>query len=324
MQITTLVPVYAFLLILAGCGSNSDNGNNNSNNGTDNTVTPLPKTTVLTLDSGGELSRHFVNSPNGQREYSLYSPNNPEREKLPLVIWLHGAGGNVWTSIQGDFWLELAEQEQFHFLAPQAITDGAVPYVYWNAGFPNSSLLDGLFIKTALEAVVDEKEIDTDKIYVAGMSSGANMVFVMARALQDEVAAIAPISGLVSSSIFPGYSLEKPMPLCYIYGSADSVVPASGNDLLEPWSNIKSFWLDNNGIASDAVIKDFPDTYANDGSTVTKFEYRGATISNDIDIFLINNGSHSVPGIEPSANQDINSYQVIWDFFKEHKLTDPY
>lgn len=325
MQRTTLISIffYAFLFIFTGCGG-SDGGDDSSNIGTDNNAASLPEATVINLDSGGELSRNFIDSPNGQREYSLFSPDNPERKKLPLVIWLHGARGVVWPSIRGEFWIGLAREEQFHLLAPQALTDSLLPYTYWNAGFLGSSLSDGLFINTVLEAVVDNKEVDTDRIYIAGMSSGAHMVFLMARGLLDKVAAVAPISGLIPSDVFPNYSLARPMPLCYIYGTKDTVVPEEGNDYLEPWSNILSFWLDNNGIASDATITQLPDITTMDNSTVTKLEYRGAGLASDITIYRINNGTHSVPGFQNTANFDINAYQVIWDFFKQHKLTDPY
>jgi len=150
------------------------------------------------------------------------------------------------------------------------------------------------------------------------------MAFYTALTLKDQIAAVASISGSIISSSLSKYDFKKPMPLCKIHGNADTIVNILGGDWYSSWPSILSVWLINNRISNPPVITQLPDTNKNDNSTVTKYEYRGATIASDIDSYLINNGYHSVPGIENSANQDINAYEVIWEFFKKHKLTDPY
>ena len=150
------------------------------------------------------------------------------------------------------------------------------------------------------------------------------MAFYAALGLKDQIAAVAPISGSILSSLLSNYDFKKPMPLCKIHGDADTIVSINGDNQLAAWSSILTKWLTNNRISNPPVITQLPDTNKNDNSTVTKYEYRGATIASDIDSYIINNGYHSVPGIQSSANQDINAYEVIWEFFKKHKLSDPY
>jgi polyhydroxybutyrate depolymerase len=175
-----------------------------------------------------------------------------------------------------------------------------------------------------LDLIVKQQDIDIDRVYVTGMSSGGHMAFYTAQVLQNRIAAVAPISGSIITTHLSRYTFNKPMPICNINGTADTIVNINGGDWYASWEYIRALWLKNNRIENDPIITNLPDINKSDNSTVTKYEYRGLTVANDIDDYRIINGSHSVPGIEPSANQDINAYDVIWTFFKNHTLSDPH
>jgi poly(3-hydroxybutyrate) depolymerase len=51
---------------------------------------------------------------------------------------------------------------------------------------------------------------------------------------------------------------------------------------------------------------------------VTLYQYNGYTMDSEIQYYKIIGGGHSVPGVEPGANMDINAYEVIWSFFSRH------
>jgi polyhydroxybutyrate depolymerase len=217
----------------------------------------------------------------------------------------------------------LARKEKFFLLQPQAVSDRMNAYTYWNVGW-NVGRDDVYFVQSVLDALIKQQDIDVDRIYVTGMSSGGHMALFTAQALQDRVAAAAPISGSIMTSRLPTYNFHKPMPLCNINGDGDHIVSILGGDWYASWNQILSLWINNNKVEPTPSVIRLPDTSKVDGSTVTKYEYRGLSLAGDIDDYRINGGGHSIPGIEPEANQDINAYDVIWTFFKKHKLSDPY
>jgi polyhydroxybutyrate depolymerase len=281
-----------------------------------------PNFTVSVPAAEENLSRYEISVQGLDREFYYFHPANPNHEKLPLVVYFHGAGGNMATEIANNAWIPIARREKFYFLAPQALS-GPEPYTYWNVGW-NIGRDDVTFIKTVIDQLVAQQDIDTDRIYVTGMSSGGHMAFYAGQRLQDSIAAVAPIAGSVIRTLLPNYSFMRPMPLCNIHGNADTIVSIYGGDWYASWSDIRKALLTSNNIDPNAtpLTTNLPDINTSDNSTVTKFEYRGATIASDIDDYLINNGYHSVPGIQPQANQDINAYEVIWSFFLKHRLSD--
>ena len=316
-----------FLSLLNACGGGSGGSTTSpistNNNGTP-TIEAYPDTvTIAGSNTEENIGNYKIRVQNLNREFSFFRPANPELKKLPLVIDFHGAGGVVAPGFPWNPWVTLARKEKFFLLKPQAVSDSMNAYTYWNVGW-NVGRDDAFFAQTLMDLIIKQQDIDIDRIYVTGMSSGGHMAFFTAQAMQDKIAAVAPISGSIMTSRLPNYTFHKPMPICNINGDADHIVNIMGGDWYLPWSNILSLWIKNNKVDPTPVITKLPDTSKVDGSTVTKYEYRGLTNASDIDDYRINGGNHSVPGIEPGANQDINAYEVIWAFFKKHKLSDPY
>jgi polyhydroxybutyrate depolymerase len=318
------------LLLISACGGGSGSGgsaNANSssgNNGGTPTIEIYPDSvTIAGSNTDENLGNYKIRNQGLNREFSFFRPANPELKKLPLVIDFHGASGIVAPVFRYDFWVALAKKENFLVLKPQAVSDKMNNYTYWNVGW-DVGRNDVGFVQDVLDVVVKQQDVDIDRIYVTGMSSGGHMALFIAQALQDRIAAVAPISGSIMTTRLSNYSFNKPMPICNINGSADSVVNIEGGDWYASWKSILSLWIENNKVDSDPIITYLPDLNKSDGSIVTKYEYRGLTQASDIDDYRINGGNHSIPGIEPEANQDINAYEVIWAFFKEHTLNDPY
>lgn len=321
------VLVFVFTGLLNSCGGGGGSSQPNSNNPTGNNGTPIetyPDTvTIAGAHSDENVSSYKIRVQNLNREFSFFRPANPELKKLPLVIDFHGASGIVAPGFPWDAWVNLARKEKFFLLKPQAVNDSINSYTYWNVGW-NVVRDDVYFVQTLMDLVVKQQDIDIDRIYVTGMSSGGHMALLTAQSLQDRIAAVAPISGSIMTSRLPNFTFKKPMPICNINGDGDHIVSILGGDWYASWNEILSLWVKNNKVNSTPTITALPNLSKADGSTVTKYEYRGLTNASDIDDYRINGGGHSVPGIEPEANQDINAYEVIWAFFQQHKLSDPY
>ncbi|GGY63601.1 hydrolase [Cellvibrio zantedeschiae] len=316
------------VLLFSGCGGsgNSSSTTDTSTGNTSGSSNPEIYPSEVKIEGSNaeeNIGSYKIRVQGLNREFSFFRPSNPELKKLPLVIDFHGAGGTVAPVFPWDAWVSLARKEKFFLLKPQAVSDQMNSYTYWNVGW-NVGRDDAYFVQAILDLIEKQQDIDIDRVYVTGMSSGGHMAFYTAQLLQDRIAAVAPISGSIMTSRLPKYTFNKPMPICNINGTADKIVNIMGGDWYSAWGDIREIFINNNKTAREPVITHLPDIGKYDGSSVTKYEYRGTSIAGDIDDYRIINGAHAVPGIESSANQDINAYEVIWAFFKKHKLSDPY
>lgn len=272
--------------------------------------------TFKTTEPGAEISYVKKLYASLDREYGIYLPSGTGTENLPLVINLHGFGGIVWPDMTSDYFVTLAEKEQFILLKPQAMADNQ-GNVSWRLSYD----LD--FIQQLIDTVIVRHQVDLERIYLTGHSAGAFTTYNLAKALEYRLAAIGAIAGTLTQQDYYNYSLQKPMPLCHIHGTADSTVQVQGNETHISFEKILEFFIPHNHCYPDPTVIELPDIYKFDNSTVTKFIYNTQDISSgDIVYYRINNGNHSVPGTTSWANKDINAYDVLWDFFKTRKLSD--
>jgi polyhydroxybutyrate depolymerase len=150
---------------------------------------------------------------------------------------LHGFGGSGANAAKETGWSEKATQKNLivaygeatrpnratapHFRKnPQAWNDGSGRF-----HAATEKIDDVAYVKTLIEHVSQNHNIDPNRIFVTGFSNGASMAFRVGAELADQVAAIAPVSGTCW--------LEKPKPtksisLCYITGTEDSLNPIEG------------------------------------------------------------------------------------------------
>lgn len=263
------------------------------------------------------LVHRFIQYQGYKRDFAYYLPSSYDSSsRMPLVFALHGANGNAWNEIGTTYYKTVADREKFILLMPQALigTFNGETFYQWNAHFifpwDDVSLLNYL-----IDYMYTKYNIDLSKVYISGMSNGGYMTFFAARGLQDRVAAIAPISGLISANVFTSYSLNRPIPLCYMHGTADNIVKIDGYPSAD---SVISFWIANNKCSRTPLVTKLPDIADYDNSTVTLYQYTGQAADSEIEFYKIVGGGHSVPGVETGANMDINACEVIWSFFSRH------
>lgn len=265
-----------------------------------------------TMGEGAEIAYNQEKFQGSDREYGIFIPATNNSELLPLVINIHGWSGIVWPDMMNDYFVELAEKEDFIFMAPQGRigTDG---YSYWD------HQIDTDFLDQLIDSTRARYPVDTERIYVLGHSNGAFMTLLLAEAIEDELAAI----GAVAGTFFQPYTLNKPMPLCYIHGTEDATVQYDGGQHVSV-DQLTTFFISNNQLNPTPTVEELPNSARQDNSTVTKFTYltnNGG--SSDLVHYRINGGNHQIPGISIYTNNfDINSYDKFWAFFKSRKLSD--
>lgn len=275
---------------------------------------------IKTLAYGASVARITQYFNGKQREYGIFYPSG-YHENLPVVIFLHGASGIVWPEMISYYFTQLAEREKFIFIQPQALynNNSTDRMTAWDA-HNTQPWNDLAFIGCIIDTLMKQGNIDTKRIYVSGMSNGGFMTYSVAERFQDKIAAIAPIAGLMDKTVFNNYDMRKPMPLCYMHGTADKTVKIEGDAYSVGWDQILAYWIENNAVSNNPVITELANINTSDNSTVTKFEYSSYSGKGDIVFYRINNGVHSIPGLEYPGNRDINAFEEIWGFLKKHSL----
>jgi polyhydroxybutyrate depolymerase len=175
------------------------------------------------------------------RTYLAHVPASAVHGAAPLVIVLHGAGGNGAKALEQGHWVRAAERHGFIVMAP----DGSLQYPRrrpslisnprtWNSGPETGSwasqagIDDVAFIKALIEFWVREGRVDPRRVYVTGFSNGAAMAFRTGAELSERIAAIAPVANAL---LLPVSQLARPVSLLLIWGEDDPLNPINGGEV---------------------------------------------------------------------------------------------
>ena len=150
----------------------------------------------------------------GTRAFKLFAPAGFEGESLPLVVMLHGCSQSPDDFAAGTQMNELAQAEGFFVLYPaQAARSNA--HKCWNwfspadqrRGTGEPALLAGM-----VRHVLQTHSIDSDRVYVAGLSAGGAMAAILASEYPDLFAAAGVHSGVAAgaaSDVSSAFSVMK-------------------------------------------------------------------------------------------------------------------
>ncbi len=263
------------------------------------------------------------------RDYLVHLPAGyTERKKYPLVVNLHGMGGNMSHQMKYTGMNSVADEEKFIVVYPQGLT-GSVPTrgetTQWDSNF-NTNTRDVEFIDTLLKILEKDFSVDSRRIYATGFSNGALMCYRLACELPGRFAAIAPVGGNMPLAQKSQCDLSQPVSLLYIHGNEDRIVPINGIPLysMSAESTVR-FFRDRNGCSGEPYQFSVPDVDAEDGSTVSILTFADCRDKSTVVHYLINGGGHTWPGAAEderlgNTNRDILASRIIWEFFAGHRL----
>jgi poly(hydroxyalkanoate) depolymerase family esterase len=150
------------------------------------------------------------------RRYGLYIPSGyVQGTPVPMVVVIHGCRINERAMMDGTGYEVPAERDKFIVLYPyigENDTDktnddgGRNPrcWGFWQPTFDGSALNDEIHrdkgeagdVKRIIDAVKSKYTIDSNRVYVTGISSGGAEVVIQATAYPDVYAAVAPVEGV--------------------------------------------------------------------------------------------------------------------------------
>jgi polyhydroxybutyrate depolymerase len=247
-----------------------------------------------------------------ERTFVTYVPViNDINYKPAVVISLHGGFGDGKQMMEYADFKPVADQEKFIIVCPDGIRKS------WNDG------------RALITYMIKTYHADATKVYVTGMSNGGFMASRLACEIPQRIAAIAVVGA--SMDRYVDYEPKHPMPVMYIQGTADPLVPFGGGDItmgakgiVYSHKQVLEKWITVDSCNTSPVVTTLPDN-AHDGTTLTKEEYSN---SNGLKVisYTINNGGHVWPDSKRNLPRfitgrpcnNLNTCRVIWDFFKNY------
>lgn len=290
--------------------------------------------------AGGFADLQYFSHDERERTYLLRVPlSYTSTTSLPLVVVLHGGGGNAIRMEEMTGFSELAERENFIVVYPNGT--GRLPrrFLTWNSGYielyaSEHDVDDIGFIVALLDRLQELYSIDPDMIFVTGISNGAMMAYRLAAEHSGMFAAAGAVAGSIGGRtnsnsepwIIPGP--ESPVSLIIFHGMLDSHVLYHGGET-QTAVHAQQGRIDTS--VAEAV-EHFVDanwcmpvpsiTTSDDGTVVTE-TWTGGDDGTEVVLYTIMDAGHSwpgghswLPGDLPS--NEISATELIWDFFQSH------
>lgn len=158
-------------------------------------------------------------------KYLLYQPKKEYNEKLPLIVFLHGAGerGEDLSVLKAHSIPKIFDGNVEYpciVVSPQCSSDS-----FWTAQIPQ--------LKIFIDKIVEKYNIDENRIHLTGVSMGGFGTWHMAMAYPDIFASIVPICG----GGMPWNAGVLNMPVRVYHGEVDSVVDV--RESIEMYESLK-------------------------------------------------------------------------------------
>jgi polyhydroxybutyrate depolymerase len=252
-----------------------------------------------------------------QRTYYLHTPKaDTPAHPLPLIVALHGSG------MQGK---EMADKTAFNQLADQV---GAV-VVYpdglkqkWNVS-GQSSEDNVAFVHALIRQVQQQRSIDSQRIYVVGLSNGGFLAQKLACEAPEGIAAIATVAASLPNQIAEHCQTQNPISLLMVNGTADSIVPWQGGASPEihigrglsipPIPTVINFWQQHNACSSPPQIQQ-------NSKVVQVTSYTACRNNSEVMLAALQGAEHIWSGGGYGQSSFGDTTARVWQFLQHHSL----
>ena len=276
------------------------------------------------------MQRRILRIGDLERSFSVYVPRayDGTRTPIPLVLVLHGAGGNADQVARITGMSEIADKAPFIAVFPEGTARRERGLLTWNAGnccgYAYENRVDDVgFIRALVGSLSAEYRVDPKRVYAVGMSNGGMLAYRLACELSDTFAAIGVVAGAFNVS---PCRPTRPIALVIFHGTADENVRYEGG---APRRRIYSrprtdrsvedavaFWLSHNGCS--------PVPEVSVSGLIVRMQYSSCEQGADIVLYRIGGGRHAWPGgqkgwmFADEPTSEIRATDVIWEFFARH------
>lgn len=233
----------------------------------------------------GSFTPHTYGTPGaaGSREYWLYVPAIRSNAPRPLVVFLHGCIQTAQQAAAATGFNRLADKLGFDVVYPQQnVTSGSSAPAAdgngegcWNWFLPEDQSRgagEPASIAGITAQVIAGQRIDRRRVFVGGVSAGADMAVIMGATYPDVYAAVSPWAGCAYASCgdnggrlaFDAMGARaRQVPMLVLQGTGDTLNNfAMGQGLVDAWLATDD-WVDNG--VPDGSVSRLPATVDNGG-----------------------------------------------------------
>jgi polyhydroxybutyrate depolymerase len=278
-------------------------------------------------------SSHVLSFGGRDRTYEVHLPPKYDgKTKLPVVLNLHGGGGNAKIARVQSQMDRTSNQYGFIVVYPEG-TSSIDKYYTWNAGICCAysvvkNIDDVGFIKTLIDELPQQFAIDSKRVYATGMSNGGMMAYRLACEIPDKVAAV---SSVACSMGVKGPSPSRPVPIMEIHGMKDPNAPYYGgvgaNAISKvqhrPVREVIAWWCSVNRCQTRPT-----GTITAADYTMENYDPGAGRPGAPVILYSLLEGGHTWPGgidVTPNSGTgkhiaSFNSNVVMWEFFRQFSL----
>jgi polyhydroxybutyrate depolymerase len=259
-----------------------------------------------------------------ERPYEMHVPASYDKATpTPLVMALHGRPGT--GEVIAELLNLIAGSESHGYLAvypdgrlgPDGLRFWTATDANWNVpGMPD---VDSVYIEAVIDDVIKRYNVDTQRIYVVGVSNGGFMAHRLACDIGDRLAAIISVAGMTWAD--PAKCpAPAPVHVLQIHGDADMTVKPAGGQYMDmvPYPSLTATideWALKNGCTgtlSDTGRIDFERTLA--GDETRQQEVTGCPAGGSVSLWTVEGGTHMLAPVTALP-------QIIWSYLDAHQAT---
>ncbi len=293
-------------------------------------VEPRPREAVVTLEHDGRQRLALVRMPRLKAQ-----KKGSGTPRMPLVIFLHGAGGSARQAMRQTGLGELAERAGFIAVFPEGLAGPAGQeeggLQTWNAwmccGYARDQRIDDLgYLAALIGRLKADLPVDPRRIHLAGFSNGAMLASRFALERPGVLASIASVAGYLPCDAQPP---QEPLPVLVIHGNQDHVArfgptaahPRTGRYCEDfPAQAQVEFWVRGLG------LKPKPQQVQDDKKSRVRVERYSPGSKGGralVEFVIVKGGGHAWPGGAreryrycDTPTPDPDATALLWDFFK--------
>lgn len=177
---------------------------------------------------------HNIDVKKSSRGFIIHVPDDLKgRKDVPVVIVMHGGGGNADGMRKQTGMDAVADKNGFIAVYPEG-TGGLLSGKMrtWNAGAccgaaARKKTDDVAFISRMIDFLVSDYAADASRIYATGHSNGSQMSYRLACELPDKVAAVATNAG---QRVLDTCKPKRPVAVLHLHGVQDPCALYNGGD----------------------------------------------------------------------------------------------
>lgn len=224
--------------------------------GENNVAIPIKRTNLQLAQSNQALSANklYIDVNDTKRSYYLFSGPSTSKKGIPLLVMLHGGAGSAESSIHITRLGSLGPASGIDVLFPEGSNLGH-PF-RWNTGLTTGTEIDKVADTQFIDELVKKYTSVERPVYLAGLSNGGMMVLKQLCNGKTSFNGAFVVAGGTSQQILDSCNPKTKLPILFVNGIQDSVVPYSGG-LVIRGGRKKSMNSSETPLVSNTSLVDF-------------------------------------------------------------------